>query len=215
MKRKIGILLVTLLMVFTLVGCGGNSKNTEVKNEVANVEQGEKTTDNNEYILTIRVKQDHLSLDLNKHAKDIINAFEFDIPVDKEYYDSVSKGDVLNNDFRGGSFLTAGTVGKWDVSIEDKSIEKLDEEAAKINASDNNRYALTLKIEQDHFSLNPFKHAKDAINTITFEIPVTKSYYDSVEKDENITKDFRWGSLLAEGSIGNWKVSVKKKSIIE
>lgn len=214
MKKRIATIITALLMVFTLVGCG-KANNLGINNEGTRIEESaEKIIDNTEYILTIKVKQIHLSLDLNKHAKDAINSFEFDIPVDKEYYESVSKGDTLNNDFRGGSLLTAGTIGSWDVSISGKTMEELDDETAKVNASDDNRYALTLEIEQNHLSLNPFKHVKDAMNSITFDVPVTKSYYDSVDKGDRITKDFRWGSLLTEGSIGNWEVTVKKKSVI-
>lgn len=51
-----------------------------------------------------------------------MNKVEIAIPVDKQFYDDVEKGDKLNDDFRLGSLMTSGSVGTWDIKIKDKMI---------------------------------------------------------------------------------------------
>ena len=45
------------------------------------------------------------------------------IPVDKEYYDSIKVGDTIADDFRMGSLVTKGSFGSWDITVEDKEIQ--------------------------------------------------------------------------------------------
>ena len=75
------------------------------------------------------------------------------------------------------------------------------------------RYVLEIKLKQSHFTLDLSKHAKDAMNAITFEIPVDKEFYDSVEKGEEIVDEFRTGSLIMNGDFGKWKMTVISKTI--
>lgn len=72
------------------------------------------------YILTISVKQKHYSLKIEDHLKDSMNEALFEIPVTEEYYNSVTEGSVLNNEFRTGSALTSGSFGSWDITIKEK-----------------------------------------------------------------------------------------------
>ena len=44
------------------------------------------------------------------------------IPVDKEYFDSVNVGDVIDDRFRMGSLIFKGSFGSWDITVEDKQI---------------------------------------------------------------------------------------------
>lgn len=74
------------------------------------------------YLITLRIEQTHFTLDLSEHLKDKMNEIEFDITVDKDYYDSVSVGSVISNDFRVGSLILRGTFGNWRVSVVDKQI---------------------------------------------------------------------------------------------
>lgn len=76
------------------------------------------------YVVIIKIKQTHMSLDIFKHIKDDANAVKIEIPVDKKFYDAVKIGDVLNNDFRAGSFLMSGSIGNWSIKIEDKKVVK-------------------------------------------------------------------------------------------
>lgn len=74
------------------------------------------------YVVTINIKQSHFTLDPFEHIKDNMNDISIQLPVDKEYYDSVSVGDVLDDSFRMGSFIFHGSWGNWEVTITDKKI---------------------------------------------------------------------------------------------
>lgn len=74
------------------------------------------------YVLTINIKQTHITLDLKQHLKDAMNDILIQIPVDKEYFDSVKVGDVLDDSFRVGSLIFKGSWGSWKVTIQDKTI---------------------------------------------------------------------------------------------
>lgn len=72
------------------------------------------------YILSISVRQNHLSLDIGTHLKDVLNKTYFEIPVAKEFYEVIEVGDVINDSFRFGSLLTAGSVGEIEIRVENK-----------------------------------------------------------------------------------------------
>ena len=75
------------------------------------------------------------------------------------------------------------------------------------------QYIITIHLQQSHFSLDIGKHMKDKMNAIDFEIPVSKEFYDSVDEDTKIVDEFRTGSFILEGSLGDWKMTVKNKEI--
>jgi len=77
------------------------------------------------YIVTIEIKQTHFTLDLFEHAKDAINAIQMSIPVDKSFYDSVNVGTVLDNSFRGGSFIVNGSLGSWNIKVVKKEVQRV------------------------------------------------------------------------------------------
>jgi PBP1b-binding outer membrane lipoprotein LpoB len=76
------------------------------------------------YILKIKLKQSHFSLSIKKHIKDAVNAIEFELPVDKEFYDSVSEGTELVDKFRFGSLVLSGSFGDWEMTVKDKEIRQ-------------------------------------------------------------------------------------------
>ena len=76
------------------------------------------------YVLSIELSQSHFSLDITKHIKDAMNAIEFDIPVDKDFYDEVKVGDEILDDFRMGSFIMNGSFGDWEMEVTHKKIVK-------------------------------------------------------------------------------------------
>lgn len=75
------------------------------------------------YIITINIKQSHFTLDIGKHIKDKMNDIDIQIPVDKDFYDSVEVGTVLDDSFRVGSFWMEGSIGSWDIKVIDKEIQ--------------------------------------------------------------------------------------------
>ena len=131
-----------LLSAFLLIGCSKedsdnktifqqeekisilNSEISELENTKLSLESSvieeEERLDLVEYFVTIKIKQSHVSLDIGKHLKDEMNSIEIQVPVSEEFYNQVNIGDILNNDFRAGSFLTSGSYGKWDISIVNK-----------------------------------------------------------------------------------------------
>ena len=136
MKKYIIALIV--IIAVTLSGCSEtetvtNEDITKIESEIAQLE-AERDRLNEEilntkidnglakYVITFNIKQSHFSLDLGEHLKDAMNDISIEIPVDKEYYDSVEVGDVIDDSFRMGSFIWKGSFGNWKVTIESKDI---------------------------------------------------------------------------------------------
>ena len=78
--------------------------------------------DMTKYVVTFNIKQTHFTLDIGEHLKDSMNDISIEIPVDKEYYDNVEVGDVIDDSFRMGSFIWKGSFGNWKVTVESKDI---------------------------------------------------------------------------------------------
>lgn len=74
------------------------------------------------YILKIHLRQSHFSLSISKHIKDAMNAIDFELPVSEEFYNSVSEGTEILNEFRSGSFILYGSFGDWRMSVKGKEI---------------------------------------------------------------------------------------------
>ena len=74
------------------------------------------------YVLKLKLKQSHISLSITKHIKDRMNAIEFEMPVDKEFYDNVNVGSEIVDSFRVGSLLLSGSLGDWRMTVVDKEI---------------------------------------------------------------------------------------------
>ena len=140
MKKKIlTALLVGGMMTTMLTGCGDNREylNEEIdglkveiselenqrdllKSEIVDIKVENGTA---KYIVTFNIKQNHFTLDLSEHMKDEMNDISIQIPVDKDYYDSVNIGDTITDDFRMGSLIMKGSFGNWDITVENKEIQ--------------------------------------------------------------------------------------------
>ena len=137
MKKYIIALIV--IIAVTLSGCSEtetvtNEDIAKLESEIAQLE-AERDRLNEEilntkidnglakYVITFNIKQSHFSLDLGEHLKDAMNDISIEIPVDKEYYDSVEVGDVIDDSFRMGSFIWKGSFGNWKVTVESKDIQ--------------------------------------------------------------------------------------------
>lgn len=136
MKKCILVLIV--MIAITLSGCSKtktvtNEDVTKLEAEITQLE-AERDRLNEEilntkidnglakYVITFNIKQTHFTLDLGEHLKDTMNDISIEIPVDKEYYDSVEVGDVIDDSFRMGSFIWKGSFGNWKVTVESKDI---------------------------------------------------------------------------------------------
>ena len=135
--KKYAIVLIAMIAII-LSGCSktetvSNEEITKLESEIAQLE-AERDQLNEEilntkidnglakYVITFNIKQSHFSLDLGEHLKDTMNDISIEIPVDKEYYDSVEIGDTIDNSFRVGSFIWKGSFGNWKVTVESKDV---------------------------------------------------------------------------------------------
>ncbi|MBD1209690.1 MAG: hypothetical protein H9535_14750 [Ignavibacteria bacterium] len=96
-------------------------ENAVLSQQIADLQQG-KTPTKTKYILKLHLKQSHFSLSIKKHLKDYANSIDFEIPVDKEYFDSVKEGEKLVDKFRFGSFVLYGSFGDWEMKVKEKII---------------------------------------------------------------------------------------------
>ena len=136
MKKYIVVLIA--MMAITLSGCSKtetvtNEDVAKLESEIAQLE-AERDRLNEEilntkidnglakYVIIFNIKQTHFTLDIGEHLKDAMNDISIEIPVDKEYYDSVEVGDVIDDSFRIGSFIWKGSFGNWKVTVESKEI---------------------------------------------------------------------------------------------
>ena len=136
MKKYVIVLIATIAII--LSGCSktGTVTNEDIaklESEIAQLE-AERDRLNEEilntkidnglakYVITFNIKQSHFTLDLGEHLKDAMNDISIEMPVDKEYYDSVEVGDVIDDSFRMGSFIWKGSFGNWKVTVESKGI---------------------------------------------------------------------------------------------
>ena len=74
------------------------------------------------YIITFKLRQSHVTFDIDEHLKDMLNEITFDMPVDEDYYNKVKVGDDIVDDFRMGSLIMYGSFGSWDMSVDDKKV---------------------------------------------------------------------------------------------
>ena len=139
-KRILSVILIAVLL-FSLTGCGEQAQvdllkqeiselqaqKSDLQNEVSELEnitvEKKEETGTAKYVLTLEIKQSHFTLDISEHLEDSMNAIEIQIPVDKEYYDSVEVGQNIADEFRMGSLVFKGTFGNFKVSVTKKEIQ--------------------------------------------------------------------------------------------
>lgn len=135
--KKYAIVLIAMIAI-TLSGCSKtetvtNEDVAKLESEIAQLEAErdrlneeilDTKIDNNlaKYVIAFNIKQTHFTLDIGEHLKDAMNDISIEIPVDKEYYDSVEVGDTIDDSFRVGSFIWKGSFGNWKVIVESKDI---------------------------------------------------------------------------------------------
>lgn len=122
----LGMVLAASLMVL-LVGL--HSATGDCKGEKS-VEHPQMVVDqtnpktNTVHYLSLEFKQSSFTLSIGQHIRDAANAFSITIPTTKEFYNSVSVGDVLGSKFKGASFILSGNIGKRKVIVKDKFTRK-------------------------------------------------------------------------------------------
>jgi hypothetical protein len=74
------------------------------------------------YMLKLHLEELHMTLSIKKHLKDAMNAIDFEIPVDKDFYESVTIGTNIIDEFKFGSFVLNGSFGDYQMTVEGKEI---------------------------------------------------------------------------------------------
>lgn len=134
-------MIVAIGICFALAGCGNREQIDSLKQEISGLQATKQSLESEiskledkisrkkeengitKYVLTLKIKQSHFSLDISEHMKDSMNAMEIQIPVDREYYDSVEVGQNIADEFRMGSFVFRGTIGNFKVTVAEKEIQ--------------------------------------------------------------------------------------------
>lgn len=131
------IIAICILAMCFLTGCGTTETEERYREELrteitaleaelselqAQVIEEKEEKGTAKYVVTLRISQSHFTLDISEHIKDSMNEISLQIPVDKEFYDSLEVGDVLEDEFRIGSLLMKGSLGSWKIVVEDKTI---------------------------------------------------------------------------------------------
>lgn len=138
MKKFLTTMTIVVLTLVTLVGCAESDelleqKCADLRSEIAilteqksaieaEIIDAKEANGTAVYVVTFRIKQSHFTLDIGEHLKDSMNDITFEVPVAKKYYDSVSVGDVINDDFRMGSFILHGSFGNWKITVDKKEV---------------------------------------------------------------------------------------------
>ena len=126
-KMKTKFLYFIAFLTF-LTACGDNAEVKQLKKENAllvaqvNALKAGSSVKAPKYVLKLRLKQANFSLSIKKHIKNAVNAIDFELPVDKEFYDSVSEGTEIIDKFRFGSFVLGGSFGDWEMTVKGKEV---------------------------------------------------------------------------------------------
>jgi hypothetical protein len=143
--KKIRVILLTVVVCASMVACASEEERMSgnvddlkkqvvaLEAEIADLEAQKSVLEKSvndlktesgiaKYVITLNIKQTHFTLDIGEHLKDSMNDISIQIPVDKEYYDSVEIGDTIDDSFRMGSFIFKGSFGNWKITVEDKEI---------------------------------------------------------------------------------------------
>lgn len=89
------------------------TKNTNVKNT------------NAMYVVKFKIHQTTYTIDPFEYIKNKMNDLEFEIPVDKAYYDKCKVGDLINDPkLKMGSLIMNGDFSQLKIYISGKSIKK-------------------------------------------------------------------------------------------
>ncbi len=74
-----------------------------------------------DYVITLEISQTHFTTDIHEHIADAMDELVMDIPVSKEFYNSVEVGDVISNEFKVGELMKNGSYSSWTVKVTKKT----------------------------------------------------------------------------------------------
>ena len=99
------------------------SDSIKVLSEEVNILNTKKSGCKPIFMVKIKLKQSRMSLSISEHVKDDMNAIEFELPVNEEFYNSVQVNTKIVDEFRAGSFIVNGCISNWDMIVIDKYVK--------------------------------------------------------------------------------------------
>ena len=125
---------------------------------------------------------------------------------------SCSEKDLLESDLN--KLKEEKTILLNDIQDLKNEKELLNKQVVDIKIEQNTaKYIITIQIGQDHPWYDLENNIKDSMNQIELTLPVSKDFYNSVDIGTILNNDFRTGSFIMSGSIGNWDIKVINKEI--
>lgn len=142
--KKILIIMLTVLCFASCVKLEDKirlqNEYTELSSEVAALKdkKNELTTEINQldnagralgaghevhYIVKLKIKQGTFTLDPFEHIKNEMNAIEMELPVSRDYYNTLKVGQDLSNSFKWGSLVMNGDFSHLHVKVTGKRID--------------------------------------------------------------------------------------------
>lgn len=73
-------------------------------------------------VVTFKIKQSTFTLSISEHLKNEANKQFLQIPVDCDFYKTLSVGQELHSEFKMGSFFFNGDLSNLKVTVENKQI---------------------------------------------------------------------------------------------
>lgn len=76
------------------------------------------------YFVTLEFKKSSFSLSISKHVSNAMNAFQMQIPTDKEFYDACNINQEIESNFNQGSLLLKGEFSSYKITVVNKEVRK-------------------------------------------------------------------------------------------
>jgi len=124
--KKFTKLLLLLLTVALLFSCSNQMDTVSLDSSVRleKVTEGKKVDVQpiivNRYYIKVTLREKHPRIMWIKNIKDNLNEIDLVVPVDKQFYDNIQKGEILLNERRVGSFWISKSFSKWSIIVKDK-----------------------------------------------------------------------------------------------
>lgn len=93
------------------------------------------------------------------------------------------------------------------------NVTSLYQEKTALMSNKEPKYIVKFEIKQGTFTLDIGEHIKNQINAIEVEIPVSKDFYYSLSLNQDLTDNFKYGSLIFNGDFSKLHMRVINKRI--
>ena len=98
----------------------------DLRSEISNLQREKSALQSGrdpKYIVKFKIKQGTFTLDIFEHAKNEMNSIEIEVPVNRDYYNSLSIGRDITDSFKWGSLVIDGDFSTLHMKVIDKRVE--------------------------------------------------------------------------------------------